>query len=380
VTPPTRKILVVGPYPPPIGGVSTHVQRLARALSQRGFRVEIVNHYAGRPDPIVVDSVNKWAPLYWWRLRRRTADIVHFHYSRRVLHLMAVAAARRANRGGVWVMTVHGHGMRPVLRAPGPVREAIRRSLYAFDTVVAVSDEVAQWLRDFAPALNVVVAPAYIPPVTGELPDADPELAGFIGDRPGTMVVSAYRIRRYGRGDLYGLDVATEVLAELVRRGHEARLAVFLARAPWDRWGRRYWNALEERAGRPDLAGRVVVRVGQDLLPALRPGVVYLRPTRTDGDAISIREALDLSVPVVASDVVGRPPGVRTLPVDDVAAWVDAVQAEIAGPPGGAPGRPGALSPGHGQTTVDRLIELYDRLVPPGPTAERHIGDPEPVR
>ena len=36
---------------------------------------------------------------------------------------------------------------------------------------------------------------------------------------------------------------------------------------------------------------------------------IVLRPTCTDGDALTIREALDLNKPVVASDVVGRPAG-----------------------------------------------------------------------
>ena len=39
----------------------------------------------------------------------------------------------------------------------------------------------------------------------------------------------------------------------------------------------------------------------------LRLTDVLLKPTNTDGDAISVREALYLGVPVVASDVVERP-------------------------------------------------------------------------
>jgi glycosyltransferase involved in cell wall biosynthesis len=42
-----------------------------------------------------------------------------------------------------------------------------------------------------------------------------------------------------------------------------------------------------------------------------------LRPTATDGDAVSVREALHLGVPVVASDVVERPTGARVFALDD---------------------------------------------------------------
>ena len=37
---------------------------------------------------------------------------------------------------------------------------------------------------------------------------------------------------------------------------------------------------------------------------------VFVRPTYTDGDSISVREALALRVPVVASDAAYRPQGV----------------------------------------------------------------------
>ena len=43
--------------------------------------------------------------------------------------------------------------------------------------------------------------------------------------------------------------------------------------------------------------------------PALARSSVLLRPTNTDGDAVSVREALWLGVPVIASDVVERPAG-----------------------------------------------------------------------
>lgn len=46
-------------------------------------------------------------------------------------------------------------------------------------------------------------------------------------------------------------------------------------------------------------------------LPVLAEATVFIRPTATDGDANSIREALSLGVPVIASDVVSRPKGCR---------------------------------------------------------------------
>jgi glycosyltransferase involved in cell wall biosynthesis len=43
--------------------------------------------------------------------------------------------------------------------------------------------------------------------------------------------------------------------------------------------------------------------------PILMKSHVFLRPTNTEGDATSLREALFIKVPSVASDVVPRPEG-----------------------------------------------------------------------
>jgi glycosyltransferase involved in cell wall biosynthesis len=51
-----------------------------------------------------------------------------------------------------------------------------------------------------------------------------------------------------------------------------------------------------------------------------------MRPSRTDGDAVSIREALAMDVPVIASDVVGRPIGTVTFPTADVRALTAELQ------------------------------------------------------
>tara|TARA_B100001964_G_C13836589_1_gene423934 strand:- start:348 stop:479 length:132 start_codon:yes stop_codon:yes gene_type:complete len=38
-----KSILIIGPYPPPPGGVSIHVQRLEKLLIKEGFYVDIAD-------------------------------------------------------------------------------------------------------------------------------------------------------------------------------------------------------------------------------------------------------------------------------------------------------------------------------------------------
>jgi hypothetical protein len=70
-----------------------------------------------------------------------------------------------------------------------------------------------------------------------------------------------------------------------------------------------------ERAG---IGDRVLILFDLTLLPALRRNVVFVRPTRAEGDAVSIREAQRAGVPVVASNVVPRPEDFASFPVESV--------------------------------------------------------------
>jgi glycogen(starch) synthase len=79
---------------------------------------------------------------------------------------------------------------------------------------------------------------------------------------------------------------------------------------------------------------------------------VFLRPTFEDGDSISVREALSLGVPVVASRIGTRPPGAMLFDPGDVDAMLSklalalsfgrSVAAPIAGP-------------------LPRLLEIYSQ-------------------
>jgi glycosyltransferase involved in cell wall biosynthesis len=62
---------------------------------------------------------------------------------------------------------------------------------------------------------------------------------------------------------------------------------------------------------------------------------LMLRTTLFDGDAISVREALYLSTPVIASDNGMRPAGVHLIPKSDLQALLSAIEERLAQPASG---------------------------------------------
>jgi glycosyltransferase involved in cell wall biosynthesis len=337
-------VILVGPVAPPRGGVATHVERLAELLDGESLRVGILDHFGNTMHQRVIGTLKRNPVRYWWYMRRLRASVVHYHHSR-FSTLVAAALARRSPNG-TWVASIHGHEIERSLnsRLPG-VRRMGRWAIGRFDRLIAVSVTLAETLAQ-PDGPDVTIIPAYIPPAESHNEDST-RLS-----EP-TVVLSAYRVAPVSSRDVYGLDFGGVVLARASAECPDLRCEIFLAQAPSRRAARRYL----QRALRPlrDQASedRVVVRVGADLSKAFRPGAIYVRPTRTDGDAVSIREALDSAVPVIASDVVARPPGVISLPLDDTEAWVDAIRGAVSLP---LPQRPPRQ---HASTTTDAMLAFY---------------------
>jgi glycosyltransferase involved in cell wall biosynthesis len=81
---------------------------------------------------------------------------------------------------------------------------------------------------------------------------------------------------------------------------------------------------------------------------------IFVRTTFSDGDAISVREAISLATPVVASDVVSRPAGTvcfKTGDSSDLASKIDSLLS-------GAGPHP-YVTPEPGSSGIHRLLELY---------------------
>jgi glycosyltransferase involved in cell wall biosynthesis len=354
-------VLLVGPYPPPLGGVSSHVRRVAAEMQAAGYRLGVIDHFGGRHVTApVVASLRRNPGRYLLELSRWRAQVVHYHHAGRTSILVAAALARQTRRESRWLITVHNHSLTPP-RARGRSR-LIRWALNQFDDIIAVSPEVQLGLTRHVPERTISVLPAFCGIADQQTSSLSDETRRFVGSGGVTVVVSAYRVRPFrGGGDLYGLGFAARVFELLAAEMGDVKLAVFVAHRAHSRVARRYLSDCYRRLAR-EYPGRVHLAVGEPLVQALGPGTIYLRPTSSDGDAVSVREALALGVPVLASDVAQRPPGVRVLPVGDRSRWVEAVGVAVmaARSHRSPPPRPAAQN-----RDLAALLAVYDRNVAP---------------
>jgi glycosyltransferase involved in cell wall biosynthesis len=151
--------------------------------------------------------------------------------------------------------------------------------------------------------------PGFLPPAREELEPTliDPGTSEFLA-RHRPIVAANGKVAWHQGEDLYGLDMLVGILEGLSAEYPE--LGVVVCLSPPARREREYLDALRARAMARGCGERFWVRTTDGFfLPILVRASLFVRPTNTEGDSNSVREALSLGIPTVASDVAPRPPG-----------------------------------------------------------------------
>lgn len=350
------RILLIGPYPPPHGGVSVHVMLASRALAQVGVVCRVLNI-----NPRAAQSGKYIQPRGRLGLVRallrhaRSGWVLHCHTNGHNLKswLLALACGLAARLGPGALLTLHS-GMVPeyLQRGQASRRLLARLACFFYGQVICVNDEIRQALASLGvPLGRLVVLPAFLPSLAARIP-----VPTFVENwvrlhRPLLATTLFFRLE-------YGFELLLEALARLRARHRGLGCLVMGSgeqREEAQCCVRKY--ALQDTI-------LLLGDVPHDLcLTLISLSDLFVRPNLKDGDALSVREALSLGVPVVASDVGSRPQGTllfRTADSEDLEAKIEQGLAR----PRGAP----QPSPPDG---AQRLFEIYSRFLERGRQSAR---------
>jgi glycosyltransferase involved in cell wall biosynthesis len=167
---------------------------------------------------------------------------------------------------------------------------------------------------------NIIVRNAFLPPPLNEkrqiLQTYSWESKNFVNTRKPLIVANASRIVFFNDIDLYGLDICVELIYKCKSRFPNIGLLFALANSETDS---SYLEALKERIDYLGVSHNFHFMTGQkELWPLFKLADLCVRPTVSDGDAISVRESLYFGCPVIASDAVQRPAGSVTFKTRDI--------------------------------------------------------------
>ncbi len=290
-----KKILLIGPYPEPKGGVSIHLQRLSKMLSYKNKMLRIDESPIIKEDIFNIRSLNffKYVALI------NESNIVHIQSSIDYLRILHIAFAKIFKKK--IVLTLHSW------RNKSNLKEKLLLFFIKYvDIVIVVNNNIAINLN----LKKYYVIPAFLPPDYEELEDIPKDLKDIVSRKRNENIfivsTNAYQLVNYNDEDLYGLDMYIE-LAEFYKD-----LNIFfifqlasLGGIDLQEKYKKYVKLIKNKK-----LGNILLYINPISFVALiNNSDMTLRLTNTDGDALSIRESLYLKTPIIASDIIERPEG-----------------------------------------------------------------------
>lgn len=327
------RLILVGPYPAPWGGIAVHVKALHQLARKEDIPVEVLDvgkGHQGRDGADGIHSAGSYGRFLSRLMAASTGDaVLHTHVPGNNLKSWVVAlAAAQARPGGL--LTVHS-GLAPALvEGSAWVRSVVRLACARYEWILCANHRIAAAI-EFAGVSpeRIEVVPAFVADASsrGEPPPPVVEARG----RWKVLLSAAL-----APGAQYGEDVLLEALSRLLPQRQEMGCVLY---GPGTEGA-----GLAEKLSRHGIAGRVIPlgEIDQgEAFGVLSLSDVFVRPTLADGDSISVREALSLGIRVVASDVGHRPAGVHLFPPGDAGELAQSIGEALSCPPP-EPGAAGA--------------------------------------
>ena len=344
------RVLQLGPYPPPHGGVQSNLVAIRTFLRKSQIPCSVINITRHRKP----DADEVYYPESAWQLvgllRSLPYDILHLHIGGMLSHrLMALALVCTAMPKRKSVLSFHsgGYPSTPEGKATGP-RSFAALVLRRFDAVIGVNPEIMNFFAKLgvAPSHAHLIYPHAFLADQGPAEELPEPLATFY-DQHSPLLMSVGLLEPE-----YDLPLQMEVIGQ-VRAKHPNAGLVMIGSGSLEDNLRRQMQA-KPFAQHMLLCGDVP---HAPTMQAIQRADVMLRTTLYDGDAVSVREALHLGTPVIASDNGMRPAGVRLIPRSNLEALQQAIEEALRAPRN----EPQAAAPD--ESNLQAVLDLYRRLL-----------------
>jgi len=274
-----HSLLIIGPdiESSGIGGVTIHVRRLRDFLEKNGIDYEFKDYKS--------NSI--------WTLFSRISRcrIIHIHISNPLYQLVITLLSHLL--GKTVIITLHGDYGRFGKLKNGLVRTSLRLA----DVPIVINEKSFNLCKIIIK--KVILIPAFIPPQKEEQLSND--ILTLIqkiqdeGKKICSTNASHLSIDKQGN-EIYGIGFLVDYFRDLKDK-------VLLVSDPSGEYERKYHDLQTDSVR--------FINYPHSYYEVLKRSDYSIRNTSTDGDSLSVKEALYLNIPTLCTDVVDRPDGVR---------------------------------------------------------------------
>jgi len=288
---------MIGPMPPPSGGVSIHIKRLSK-LIEKDFEIDYIDE--SRNVKVNYFNIRSYNLIQYFK-KVIKADLIYIHSGTTLQRVFHIASGKIFAKK--IIVTLHAYPF---------VKKMIQKKIDEFffnwaNLVISVNNEILNNI-----SLNkekCLVKHAFLPPDL----EIETELPGYLKEwitkekNIGKYIIcaNAIRIDIFDGLDLYGLDMCIRV-AKSLNNSHSPVSFVFNVSSLEK--NKDLYLKYERLIKELNLVDNFLL-INEELsfVNLILESDIVVRPTATDGDALTVREALFLGKKIIASDVVSRP-------------------------------------------------------------------------
>jgi len=297
-----KRVLIIGLEPPPFGGVSVHIQRVAGRLSKNN-KIQIID---------IIKEFNRTSKFtYLFFLAKKLLsfkpNVIYYHvlFLRSGLgeFLILGLFAKLFNKKLILIE----HSARFLYKRSRFYKFCLNKFMYLVNQQVLIGLPMLRAYQDNKIILrNYVVESAFVAPDLSYehiiLSHYPAHVHDFLA-RPGIKILmNASKFGLWDGQDIYGFDFCLKLMRDYV----EAPICLIMAVGTIH--DQAHYRFVREQI-KHDSRIFLLLNCEQELWPLIKRVDIVVRPSRHDTYGISVAESLFFGVPVIASDVTDRPVG-----------------------------------------------------------------------
>jgi len=301
-----KKVLIVGNYPPPFGGVGIHIKRVKRKLEQQKNTVTIFD---------TSKTKSRTLPLTLFKkLFKTRPHIVHVHeptMSR--LRLVSAVLFKFLFR---YKLIIVDHNCRILYNFSKQAKKVFRFLVRRADHVVLIGDTTHKcYVENGISCKSLSVESPFLAPDLSEeaaiFSTYTDRVKDFVNSRRPLITANAFKptLMEPHKLDLYGFDMCVGLIERLAPKHPEIGLLFGLCKLGNEK-EKKYFEKIQTEIRTLGLENHFCFFIGQqEFWPLIKKSDLFVRPTLSDSFGISVQEAILVGTPAVASDVCKRPKG-----------------------------------------------------------------------
>lgn len=297
-----KRILLVSPMPPWIGGVSVSSQRLYENLKRDGYDVAVYKLKFNNPalnNNLCIILRFFFIPFYV--ISHKKYDIIHCHVPG-IYRKLYLGCFKFLYKKARLIFTIHGDIEILLNSKLGCI------TLNRADKIICVQMGDSQKVP-FQLQYKCIDIPAFIFPNRISEKNIPNDVLNFVkyGEEP-LVIFNGAVVLSNQYYDLYGFNETINAYKQLRKENIQYRLLMLINNQVVSKQEKDFIEKIKRQIDDDPFV--FLIENGRfELLPLLRYARIYLRPTKTDGDSLSVREALAMNCSVIASDKAKRPLG-----------------------------------------------------------------------